>query len=442
MTHDWKKTIKNDYNSFLRKKYFMTDSLNKLANSNDEKYLIVYCNIIINCYNVGFCDCPWTYFESINIPNIGDLLNKFINENPGYIFHNYFNPGQCRSIRVENRELIESQYKQLMMCRSTKMTQKREREYRLVFNEMSDEQDKKYFDNPTIEYISYLNNVTMPKCIINNCTKALFAFPDYRRELIIDLHQKLHSHHKYIISPEKQSINYRIGGLFSNLPLEIRRFILNEKDGFIELDLKSAHLSFLCAKMNLKLPENVVQLIADETELLKSRVKECVVRTIYGGKYSPKDGLILDQERKNLHDQRRTGENPTPCKNQDQEINDYNKICSNEYFIKIKDSVKKLHNEIELNNGIVDAFGIFLTKNENIKSSTIMAAYYSSFEKKLLMKLLPVTHEGFRIISDEHDGCTIFILNPNRKDEIIKKCKDAVNKEAKKLGINTTLEVK
>ncbi len=445
-----KNTLKvaNDFMSLITNIKCMDSGFELLTKSKDKKYNIIFYNIVKNCAEVGFCDLPWTYFNSIGIPDVEKYINLFVENNKIYKLNNYYyipnqNNGQCRQIVVKDNEkdkiIAKSLYENMMQYRRPEMSSESIRKFKKEYKDSSDKQDIKLSHHPIIDYISYLNNVTIPKEISLRCEKARHLFTD-QKDLIIDIMVALISGKKYIIHQSKESINYRIGGMFNNLPKEIRRFILNKEDGFVELDLKSAHLSFLCSKTDLELPENIVQLIADQTGLLKSQVKECLVRTIYGGKFSPKDGLILDQDRKALHDSRRNSE--CPLKNQEQEINDFNKICQNEYFIQIKDSVKKLINEIELNNGIMDVFGNFINKNDEIKSSTVMAAYYSSIEKRLMMKLLPLTHQGFRIISDEHDGCTIFISNPERKEEILKLCKNAVEKEAKKMNIKTTLEVK
>jgi len=446
---DKKTQIRNDFNSLIRRyKFLDSKDLQNLANSTDEQYLIVYCNAIINIQKVGFCDFPWTYFNAIGMANINKTLDSFVLNNTHCEKREYYD-GQCRTIFSNDKQKIDDQYKAIMKCRRNNLSERTEAFFKQTFKDFSDKQDIEHSDLPTIEYISYLNNVTIPQCvstrILTSARENLFT-PSEIEELI-EICQKIKSGQKYIIHANRSSINYRIGGMFNNIPKTLRRYILNKEDGFIELDLKSAHLSFLCARMNIKLPNDVVYLIANETGLLKDRVKECIVTTIYGGTSSPRDALILDEARRELHNSGRLNRHAQPT--QEQERADYAKLLGNAHYQAIRSATEAFKKEIELSNGVTDAFGKFIPWKVDLDDpcpasdiNTITAAYYSSFEKKLMMKLIPITKKGFRIISDEHDGCTIYITNPNRKEEILKRCKNAVEKEAKRLGINTTLEIK
>lgn len=430
--------IKNDYNSVIRSIKYMSADFSDLTGIANDKYNLVYYNVIVNCHEINFCDLPWEYFNSIGIPDINNYIDKFLLNNPHFEKHEYFNPGQSRKITPTDKTKAEQQYNELIMYRRDHMPERTQRLFKKEYEKMSDEQDQT-LKLPTLQLITYLNNVTIPKTVLPRCLQALKLFPD-NKELIIKLYQSIQSGETYLIRPNRMTINYRLGGKFNNLPKEIRRFVLNKDDGCVELDIKSAHLSFLQAKTDLNLPGNVIELISKETGLLKARVKACVVATIYGGINSPKDALITDDARRELHVWGRSNERAE--KSQAQELTDYTTISQNAHYQAIRAAVDGFMGEIERDSGVIDAFGVRLESLDKTDIKTVMAAYYSSIEKKLLMKLLPLTQYGFRILSDEHDGCTIYISNPERKDSIIKMCKNAVEKEAKRLRIKTTLEIK
>lgn len=424
----------------------MDKEFETFANSTDPAYLIVFYNCFKLCYLTGEFHLPWVYFEAIGIPDIKSVIDRLIANFPDkIILTEYSNPGFCRRLTIPDFEFLEKMYLGMMKYNRHHMNKKMNETYHSLYKKISEEQNIKYSSSPIIEWVSYLNKVNMPKLVINNCESALEVFKDpHTRILILNLIQDLNAG-KILTLDGRDTINYRIGGLFSNLPIDVRRFILAPG---IEIDLKSAHLSFLCATMKLELPDDIYNLIASETGLGKARVKNCIVRTIYGGTQSPRDALIADPERRARQDRSRA--NHCAEKTQDQELNDYIKITGNDHYLKIKTAAEDLKRKVVRAGGITDAFGIFLELSEenigdnskNPQLNAVIAAYYSSFEKKLLMKLLPITKKGMQILSDEHDGCTIYISNPERKEELIKMCKTAVEKEAKRMGIKTTLEIK
>lgn len=432
-----------DWLSYLRSIRHMDPLFNQWAknefNLSDQEDLLILYNAIRFNNSDGECHFPWSYFEALGVDDLKSRLDKVANKISGTVIE-YFNPGQCRKLIIAP-EMANKLYNQMSQFNRNKMGKKITRDFKSIYKKASDEQDIKYSNNPTIEWISYLNNIKLPPCIIENAEKRITEINDIRRiEAIRRLIHDLNDGAKYIMHPNRETINYRIGGLFSSLKKEDRRAILPPNQGFIELDLKSAHLSFLAARMGLDLPSDAVGEIAEQTGLQRARVKEALVCTIYGGTLSAKDALIIDDARRESHQRARA--NHCAQKTQAQEQTDSEKLYSNELYKLISQAVSDL--EFSLNGkSIIDAFGIQLETTTEIKSTTVLAAYFSSFEKKLFMTLLPLARKlGFQIVSDEHDGCTIYISNPDRKAEILKTCKNAVEKEAKRLGIKTTLEIK
>jgi hypothetical protein len=434
-----------DWCSYIRGVKHLDKEFQIFANSTDPAYLIVFYNTFKLCYLTGEFNLPWVYFEKIGIPDIKSVIDEFVSNFPGkIILTEYSNPGFCRKLTIPNQKWLSDMYFSMMQFNKKKMSQRTNKQYHELYNKISEEQNIKYADSPIIEWVSYLNKINMPKWVLDNCEDALSIFNDPKEQIIImNLIQDINAGKIYSLD-SRETINYRIGGLFNNLPRQIRRFVLLP---CIEIDLKSAHLSFLCAATNLNLPDDIYNLIASETGLKKDRVKECIVRTIYGGTQSPRDALIADDTRRAEHDRARASYRPTACQEQEREA--YIDICLNVHFSKIKLAVEKLTSQIKNDGGIVDAFGIKLEieidESGNINKqilNEVIAAYYSSFEKKLLMKLLPITKKGMQILSDEHDGCSIYISNSERKEEILRMCKNAVEKEAKRMGIKTTLEIK
>jgi hypothetical protein len=434
---DWRYYIRN-YKTF-------NNSLKGFANSEDAHYLIVFSNFIKICFYTGEFHAPYNYFEAIGIPDIKLHIDRLISRYPGKIELTDYSPGNhCRILTTTDQNWITDMYYKMMESKS-ELSKDQTKYYRSLHNKISTEQSIKYSDSPIIKYVEYLNSVNLPECILNNCEAAKSIFKDpYSLISIQDTIENIISKKPITFNPH-ETINYRIGGLFSNLLKEVRRFILKD---CVEFDIKSAHLSFLCAKTGLELPDNIYDLISAETGLKKELVKLCIVRTIYGGTQSPRDALITDPDRRARQDRKRA--NHCPEVTQDQERDDYQTIKSNLWFSQILNAVEKFSKEIIDNNGVMDAFGKFIPYTFifddliEVKTDikTIMAAYYSSIEKRLIMKLLPLTNKGMRIISDEHDGVSCYFSNPDRKEEMIKLCKSAVEKEAKKMGIKTTLEIK
>lgn len=436
-----------DWNYYIRNYKNFNSDLKIFANSDDKNYLVVFCNFIKICYLSGEFHAPYNYFEAIGIPDIKIQIDKLISRYPGKISLNDYSVGShCRILTTTDEIWLSGMYYSMMDLYKNKMSKDNIKLYRTIHKKLSADQAIKYSASPIIKYVEYLNSVNLPDCILNNCEDAKLIFKDPHIIIKIqDTIENIISGKKILFNPE-ETINYRIGGLFSNLETEIRRFILKD---CVEFDIKSAHLSFLCAKTNLELPDDIYNLIAFETGLQKKRVKDCIVRTIYGGTQSPRDALITDEARRAQQDARRANHCALPTGNQERA--DYERLCANEWFAKILEAVEKFAKEITDNNGVMDVFGnliqyihetecSFIETKTDIK--TIMAAYYSAIEKQLIMKLLPITNKGMRIVSDEHDGVSCYFSNPERKEELIKMCKNAVEKEAKRLGIKTTLEIK
>ncbi len=103
---------------------------------------------------------------------------------------------------------------------------------------------------------------------------------------------------------------------------------------------------------------------------------------------------------------------------------------------------KKLEKTMCEEGGYADPFGVFHKQAKKI--STTISAIASSYEKALLLPIYEAADKGtdFEVFLDQHDGLTLYFKRRDRQRSIMKRLKEAVQKRADELGIITHLEVK
>lgn len=253
-----------------------------------------------------------------------------------------------------------------------------------------------------------------------------------------------------------KSINYRIYCSMTGLKKIERDLIFKSEDGYcyLELDLTSAHPNIFQKLTGLQI-DNMREKIINESGLEKMQVKRVINATLYGaGSEMIMAQLINDEEiRKKIEDELKDAQSYKDkhiAKQLRKQIifpdNIYelnSKLKKSLTFNLVKKEINKLLVKINKDKKMTDGFGVVIHQRIFQSPAAILAGVCSSYEKLLIMPIAKFGKKlGYTIVLDSHDGVTIKVNDASKKEQIFLDIKKIIDKEAKKLGINTTLEVK
>ncbi|MBN1461712.1 MAG: hypothetical protein JXA57_19450 [Armatimonadetes bacterium] len=280
----------------------------------------------------------------------------------------------------------------------------------------------------------------------------------------------------YLYAPKAGSLNWRVnlpGYSLQQLPTELRRLLMPPELGFAELDLSSAHLAIVAG---LARSEPLIDALAKgdfwsrlaaETGFRRVDVKRCITSMLYGasrfrqavrlepliceafdtpsanrdGWQRAVVGLFDELDRVGDHwaERRRIEFDLMQAMGIPTLWGTFHPVVEHPLYqeaVRARDSLIAC-----AKSGML--FGAFLTRpsSNGTKPQTTLAAVCSSYEKALLHDVVTL-QDGYRVVLEQHDGCTIWVSAPTRLDEVVARLRRRVSRTAKRLGIPTQLERK
>lgn len=240
---------------------------------------------------------------------------------------------------------------------------------------------------------------------------------------------------------------YAAGVSLCNIPTRYRRAITPRSAGFLEIDLKSAHLAIFAGLFKNKYIQEKLSLGVDIYEDnsrygTRSEIKNICNVMLYGaGIPMQQIQFCLDEDTKkdflDLYAQAKLLKKPQLYGVANKLIDNPTK-CRLEHFVhsELYENLEKIQSQQETITH--DIFNNEIPHDVNSKPS-----YFAFSCEKLLtwpIYQLALEKKEYRIILDQHDGVTIH--TDKDQDKIFAEIKDAVESNARKHGIITTLEIK
>jgi hypothetical protein len=274
-----------------------------------------------------------------------------------------------------------------------------------------------------------------------------------KEEIGRELHGAYGGHLAGVFYKASEGSRFRLypeGWSITSIPSRYRHVITPRSKGYLELDLKCAHLSICAGVLKIESIQNLLKngidprdIISTDTEIDKSKIKLFIQKIIYGAGDRGLKIALLDNEEREIAEKELKKEEWRRVDNMISNdcIDKVNKI--NSHYI-VKDLRKAIERWDE--NKAIDAWGykIKLPKDKkyNVKA-TMLSWMCNSWEKVILEPIFEIASKSFEfeIVIDQHDGCTIF-NNFGDIDEIEERLKDKVQKHAAEYGIYTGISVK
>jgi hypothetical protein len=432
----------------------------------DKELLTIFVDAYI-CNSTGK-SCPFPYaaakrrgFEDILYKNLLTVKNT---AKSGNIKLHSVIDGLCREIYIEQEEalIVAEKIKNITLPKISRDTM------RIIKKICKDQKEliiNKYIDLNIKDYVDQLHNTNIDidyliintKQVINNYklqnqTPSTIA----RIYLLEKILEDLQFNNVIYNQSLKKSSGYRIYSSLTGLKKSERDLIFKSTDGYcyLELDLTSAHPSIFQKLTGLKI-DNMRQKIIDETGLSKNQVKRVINSTLYGaGQHMIFTQLIEDQDiREDIENKlyevrsykdkikRKELRNLIVYPDNINELK--SKLKNSETYKIIKKEIVKLLNKIKIDKKMIDGFGQIIYQRQYQNAASVLASVCSSYEKLLIMPIAKLNKKlDFKVVLDSHDGLTIKLKNINDKDKVFIELKKALDLQAKKLDISTTLEIK
>jgi len=276
--------------------------------------------------------------------------------------------------------------------------------------------------------------------------------------------------------------NYRIfarGQTLASISSEDRRAITLFQDGFVELDLASAHLAISHKLFGGQELETLLRGGQVWATLLaaagmrpedKDLLKPVVYAMLYGssrlrqmsllirdpeGRHEVQAALDLaERKRQEGKEPGRTARYKTKIRAEikailkgpaKEALMAFRKLERHPAIQELLQGRRRLEEQLRGPGEVLDAFGRKQAISK--KPSRTIAALASSYEKALLLPIYQAADKStdFQVLLDQHDGCTLHFLrrdSKTRTDNILQRLQEAVEATAKELGIITKLEIK
>lgn len=314
--------------------------------------------------------------------------------------------------------------------------------------------------------IQYQNSRRFPREIIQNIKKYVddqVDLPKIERSITKEDIRESYLIHDALNRGAEQYYDekcriYSGGPNIQNLKSVIRLACTPRSSGYLELDLRSAHLAFFAriaesAIMNSYLEKGIWNELSNASGLSKDDVKDCVNPTLFctisANEYYLSGGG-RDSEMKRPKNEERVQKgmlNKIPRAKS-------KKLAEHPFIKELLHQKEKLYLYIKSHGGMENLHNEFIPgrfslieingkKKEINGYGTVMHELCTTYEAELISIIYLSREElGYEIPIHQHDGCTIHIPRPSEWEGIYNILRSRISDRAQELGVVTELTIK